>query len=337
MNRPALDLLVSPADEPREPWLRQALERSGALAWSGRHRLLLSGLAVLLVVVAIGVDYVATRPPPVDPVVDVAVVEFDAGPSSSDLDSQGRVRAKLSYQLTAHTAGDVVTAVGVVGPGLTNPSSTISTVRSGLAKVGTLGATVDCSAPTWWTAKDTNYRARILRTDTYGRVTTYDAPLGDSNASWHNGVRGSCLRSFFEALPEATASASTVPGRNVVKVTLRLTNPSRHDLWVLPATFAEETVTGAGSFVVWTPLPARGSASVTTSLHAADCTNGTPPEVPFAKNLEGVPGKDRGLPVYLSDTKLPEDWQTAGAWAHLAPASAADVGRQLATLCPRHR
>jgi hypothetical protein len=330
---PTLDLLVSPADEPREPWLRQALERSGALTWPGRHRLLLSGLAALLVVVAVGVEYFVTRPPPIDLVVDVGVVGLDSGPSSSDLDSQGRVRAKLSYQLTAHAAGDVVTAVGVVGPGLTNPTSTISTVTFGHPLVGTLGATVACSAPTWWTAKDADYRARVRRTDSYGRVTTYDAPLGESNASWHNGVRGSCLRSFFESLPEATGSATTVPGKQVVKVTLRLTNPSRHDLWVLPATFADETVTGAGSFVVWTPLPAGGTASVTTSLHAADCNSGTPPRVPFAKNLAGLPGTDRALPVYLSDTKLPEDWQTAGAWAHLEPGSAAVMDRQLAALC----
>jgi hypothetical protein len=333
--QPALDVLISPADEPREPWLRQALEASGALAWPGRHRVLLGGLAALLVVVAVGVDHLVTRPPPTDPVVDVAVVGFDSGPSSSDFDSQGRVRAKLSYQVTARAADDVVTAVGVVGPGLTHPTSSISTVRFGLAKVGTLGATVDCSAPTWWAAKDTDYRARVRRTDTYGRVTTYDAPLGDSNASWHNGVRGSCLRSFFESLPETTGSASAVLGKHVVKVTLRLTNPSRHDLWVLPATFADETVTGAGSFVVWTPLPAGGTASVTTSLHAADCSSGTPPRVPFAKNLAGVPGKDRALPVYLSDTKLPEDWQTGGAWARLDPAFTARVNRQLAALCPR--
>jgi hypothetical protein len=335
--RPALDLLVSPADEPREPWLRQLLDRSGALTWPGRHRVLLGGLAALLVVVAVGVEYFVTRPPPIDPVVDVGVVGSDAAPSSSDFDSQGRVRARLSYQLTAHAEAEVVTAVGVVGPGLTNPTSSMPEVKFGFPKVGTLGATVDCSAPAWWTAKDTDYRARVRRTDAHGRVTTYDAPLGDSNASWHNGVRGSCLSSFFEALPSATATASAVPRQRVVKVTLRLTNPSRHDLWVLPATFADETVTGAGSFVVWTPLPAGGSASVTTSLHAADCSNGTPPQVPFAKNLEGVPGKDRALPVYLSDTKLPEDWQTAGAWAHLDPASAAGVDRQLAALCPRAR
>jgi hypothetical protein len=335
--QPALDLLISPADEPREPWLRQALERSGALAWPGRHRVLLGGLAVLLAVITVGVGYFVTRPPPVDPVVDVAVIGVDSGPSSSDFDSHGRVRARLSYQVTAHARGDVVAAVGVVGPGLTNPTSSIPAATFGLPKVGTLGATVDCSARTWWTARDGDYRARVRRTDRHGRVTTYDAALGDSNASWHNGVRGSCLRSFFEALPEATGSATAVPGKRVVEVTLRLSNPSRHDLWVLPATFADETVTGAGSFVVWTPLPAGGSASVTTSLHAADCSSGLPPRVPFARDLEGVPGKDRALPVYLSDTKLPEDWQTAGAWAHLDAVSAAVVDRQLAALCPRVR
>lgn len=330
-----LDLLISPADEPREARLRQALERSGALAWPGRHRMLLGGLVALLVVVAVGVEYLVTRPPPPDPVVDVSILALRDGTSSQDFDAQGRVRAKLSYQLTADVAGDVDQALGVVGPGLTNPTGSISTVKFRLPKAGTLGATVDCTDSTWWTAKDADYRARVRRTDTYGRVTTYDAPLGETNASWHNGVRGSCLGAFFDTLPAASASASAFPGRHVVKVRLTLTNPGRHDLWVLPATFADETVTGAGSLVLWTPLSAGGSASVTTSLHAADCSSGRPPSVPFAKNPEGVPGKERGLPVYLSDTKLPADWQTAGAWARLDPVSAARLDRQLATLCTR--
>jgi len=203
-----LDLLISPADEPRDPWLRQALERSGVLAWPGRHRRLLGGLAAVLVVVAVGVDYLVTRPPPPNPVVAVGVIGVDQGSSSSDFDAQGRVRATLSYQVTAHGVGDVLTALGVVGPGLTNPTSTIPRVRFLLPKAGTLGATVDCSDPAWWSAKDADYRARVRRTDTYGRVTTYDAPLDQSNASWHNGVRGSCLTSFFEALPEATSATT---------------------------------------------------------------------------------------------------------------------------------
>lgn len=237
--------------------------------------------------------------------------------------------------MTAHAAGDVVTAVCVVGPGLAKPTSSISTVRFGLPKVGTLGATVDCSASTWWAAKDTDYRARVRRADTHGRVTTYDARSVTRTPPGTTGSGGAVCAPFFEALPEATAFASAVPRKHVVSVTLRLTNPSRHDLWVLPATFADETVTGSGSIVVWTPPPAGSNASVTTSLHVADCSRGTSPQVPFAKNLEGVPGKDRALPLYLSDTKLPEDWQTAGAWAHLEPASAAGVDRQLAALCPR--
>jgi hypothetical protein len=222
-----LDLLLSPADGPREPWLRQTLERSGALAWPGRHRRLLGGLTALLVVVAVGVEYLVTRPPPPDPVVDVAVVGVDQGTSSSDFDAQGRVRARLSYQVTAHAVGDVITALGVVGPGLSNPTSTIPRVRFTLPKAGTLGATVDCSDSAWWSAKDADYRARVRRTDTHGGVTTYDAPLDQSNASWHNGVRGSCLTSFFEALPAATGTASAIPGKHALRVTLTLTNPSR--------------------------------------------------------------------------------------------------------------
>jgi hypothetical protein len=331
-----LDLLISSADEPREPWLRQALERSGALAWPGRHRLLLGVSAAILLIVAVGAEYLVTRPPPPDPVVDVAVVGFDRGPyqggSSQDFDAQGRVRAKLTYQVTAHVAGDVVTALGVVGPGLTNPTSTIPTVRFRLPKAGTLGATVDCSGSTWWSAKDADYRARVRRTDTYGRVTTYDAPLDQSEGSWHNGVRGSCLRSFFEALPSASGTASALPGKDALKVTLTLTNPSRHNLWVLPATFADETVTGAGALVVWTSLPSGGTASVTSSLHPADCSGGAP-HVPFAKTPQGAPVRDRAMPMYLAETRHPADWQTAGAWARLDPASAARLDRKLARLC----
>jgi hypothetical protein len=190
------DLLSSSTDEPwAEDRLRQALERSGALAWTRRHRLLLGGLAALLVVVAAGAGYILTRPPAVDPVVDVSIVGFGSG-ALSDFDALRGSRRELIYQLTAHAAGDVDTAVGVVGPALSNPTSSISKVKLGLPRVGTLGATVDCADSGWWVAKDADYRARVRRTDTYGRVTTYDAPLGPSGAVWHVGIRSICLRTF---------------------------------------------------------------------------------------------------------------------------------------------
>jgi hypothetical protein len=180
-------VLTSSGDEPRaEDRLRTALERSGALGWVGRHRLLLGGLAVVLVAGTATAAYVVTRPPPLDPVVSVGVADFRSG-TSSNYDAQGRSRVEMTYQVTARVAGDVDTPLGVVGPGLSHPTSSISKVTFGLPGVGTLGATVNCLDPKWWAAKDGDYRVRVHRTDTSGRVTTYDAPLGQSRADWRFG------------------------------------------------------------------------------------------------------------------------------------------------------
>jgi hypothetical protein len=328
------DLLSSSTDEPlAEDRLRQALERSGALAWTRRHRLLLGGLAALLVVAAAGAGYLVTRPPAVDPVVDVSIVGFGSS-ASSDFDALRRPRAELTYQVTAHAAGDVDTAVGVVGPGLSNPRSSISKVKFGLPRVGALGATVNCRDSGWWVAKDADYRARVRRTDTYGRVTTYDAPLGPSGAVWHVGVRSTCLGTFVQALRPAVGSASVVPGKHAVEVTLTLTNPSRHALWVQATAFGNETVTTTGGAL--TPLPAGGTASVEMSIRAADCASGTP-HVPIASDPEGVPGQDIALPVYLSDKKIPANHQFVAAWPRIDGTLTALVNRRLATLCPRAR
>jgi hypothetical protein len=332
--QPALDLLSSSEDEPRaEDRLRNALERSTALAWTRRHRLLVGGLAAVLVVVAAGAGYVVTRPPPVDPVVDVSIAGFASG-TSADFDALRGSRAELTFQLTVHGAGDVDTAVGIVGPGLSNPTSSISKVKFGLPRVGMLGATVHCSDLRWWASKDADYRARVRRTDTYGRVTTYDAPLGPSGAVWHFGVRRNCLRAFVATMPPGVASATVVPGKHKVVVRLTLTNPSRHTLWVQAGPLGTETVTTTGG--VLRRLPARGTASVEMSIRAADCDIGTP-HVPIATDVQGVPGQDIVLPVYLTDTKVPAHHLVAAAFPRVDSASTALVNRQLATLCPSHR
>jgi hypothetical protein len=332
--QPVLDLLTSSGDEQRaEDRLWNALGRSGALAWTRRHRPLVGGLAAVLVVLAALTTYVVTRPPPADPVVDVSVAGFASG-ATSDFDALSRSRAELTYQVTVHGAGDVDTAVGIVGPGLSNPTSSISTVKFGLPRVGTLGATVDCSDPRWWAGKDADYRARVRRTDTYGRVTTYDASLGPSGAVWHFGVRRACLRNFVATLPPAVASASVVPGKHKVVVTLTMTNPSRHALWVRAAPLGTEIVTTTGGAL--RPLPAGGSASVEMSIRAADCASGTP-HVPMATDVQGVPGQDLALPVYLTDARVPTNYQTAAAFPRVDLASTALLNRQLATLCPHRR
>jgi hypothetical protein len=332
-HQPGLDLLSSSGDEPRaEDRLRNALERSGALGWLGRQRPLLGGLAAVLIVVAGITAHVVTRPPPLDPVVNVSVADFRSG-TSSDHDAQGRSRVEMTYQLTVNAAGDVDTALGVVGPGLTKPTSSIAEVKFRLPKTGVLGATVDCSDSQWWAAKAAGYRVRVRRIDTNGRVTTYDAPLGRTSATWHIEVRRICLRTFFDALPPpAVVAASTLRGQHKLKVTFTLTNPSRHAVWVKAPDFPDETLTAEGG--PWTPLPAGGTASVSTTISATDCTSGRP-RLPFDRSPEGVPRKDRALPVLVSNTRIPDDPWLSGGWARFDPASVSRVDRKLAALCPR--
>ena len=329
---PPLDLVTSAADEPRAgDRLRWAIGRSGVTGWARRHRLLLSGLAGLLAVAGAGTGYVVTRPPAVDPVVDISIVGFsDFG--SRDGDVQGG--ATRRYQATAHVAGDVDTLVGVVGPGLSHPTSSIANVKFRLPKVGTLGATVDCSDSKWWHAQDADYRARVHRTDTHGRETTYDAPLGaaplgPSKAFWHNLVRQLCLPAFARTLAPAVASGSTV--RHQVDVTLTLTNPSEHALWVSAPEYSDGIVeVMAGP---WMALPARDTALLRMPIRAVDCTHGRP-GVPVATTPKGDTGNVKSLPVYVSDRAKPVEGQLVGVWVGLDPASSARLDRQIAALCP---
>jgi hypothetical protein len=331
---PALDVVTSSSDEPGAgERLRKALLRSGGIAWAKRHRLLLGGLTGLLVVVAVGTGYLVTRPPAPDPVVDITVFGFASG-GSSGVDLQGHLRGTRGYQVTTRVAGDVDSMLGVVGPGLTDPTSSISQVTFGLPGVGTLGATVDCSDSHWWDARDADYRARVRRTDTHGRVTTYDAPLGEeplgrSDAFWHRQVRRVCLDSFFRTLAPAGVSASVVRRGRQVDATLTLANPSRHALRVSTADFPDDVVKLTGG--PWTVLPAEGTASVTVSIRA-DCAAGTP-HVPFARSQSGETGNDRALPVRVYDTASPVEEQTVNSWARLDPASAVRLDSELGALC----
>lgn len=342
------DVVTSSTDEPPAgERLRKALARSGASAWLRRHRLLLGGLAGLLVVVTAGTAYVVTRPQAVDPVVRIGVLGFASG-GSADIDPQGRPRGARAYQVSALGAGDVDTLVGVVGPGLTKPTSSFSSVKFRVPGLGTLGATVDCSDERRWAAHDADYRARVRRTDTHGRVTTYDASLSpDEGAYWHDTVRHSCLAPFFATLPPAVAATPARHGKRQVDVTLTMTNPSRHALWVSPAPTGNDVVTFPGSPATsaeateadgpWTALPAGGTASVQVSIIAVDCGHGRP-RLPFAPTVNGVARTDLAVPVFVTDIATPaEQGQLAGVWVVVEATSAARLDRGLAELCPGAR
>lgn len=329
---PQLDLVASAADEPRAAErVRGAIERSTVIGWAGRHRRALSGLAVLLALAGAATGYVVTRPPAVDPVVDISIVGF------SDFDSPGagvQGAATRRYQATAHAAGDTDTLVGVVGPGLNHPTSSIAKVTFRLPQVGTLGATVDCSDSRWWRAKDADYRARVMRTDTHGRETTYDAPLGEgplghSNIFWHNLVRQQCLTAYVRTLAPAAASGSTV--RDQVDIVLTLKNPSEHALWVSAPEYSDGLVEVTGG--PWVAMPARDTTVLRMPIRAVDCAQGAP-GVPVATTPQGNAGSVKALPVYVADEARPVEGQSVGVWVGIDHASAARLDSQIAALCP---
>jgi hypothetical protein len=339
------DLVASSADDLRAgERLRQSLGRTGAGAWVGRHRVTLGGLAALVVVVVAGAAYLTSRPPPPNPVVSITVVEFPdiSGQAAGDIDEQGRPHFTQPYQVTGGATGDVDRMVGVVGPGLRHPTSSIDTVTLGRPGVGRLGATVSCSDSSWWNAKDADYRARVRRTDTHGRVTTYDARLGTSqfgpsNAAWHARVQATCLRSFSRTMPRATASITAVAdqqhadvhGRRQVDVLLTVTNSSKHTLWVTPLRdYSDVFDVSSGP---WTALTPVGRSAVSESL-LVDCQRGEP-QLPPALLPSDDTTTDRGLPVRLSEKSKPSTSDGVAVWLRLIPASADRLDSQLAAMC----
>jgi hypothetical protein len=57
----------------------------------------------------------------------------------------------------------------------------------------------------------------------------------------------------------------------------------------------------------------------------------------MATDVQGVPGQDLALPVYLTDARVPTNYQLAAAFPRVDRASTVLLNRQLATLCPHHR
>jgi hypothetical protein len=329
---PSVDLLASGSDEsPAGQRFRGAVDRSGVIGWARRHRMLLLGVGAVMAVVAAVAGYMVTRPPAVNPVVAIDIVGFsDSGGEGVD-DGSGVIARR--YQATVRAAGDVDTLVGVIGPGLGNPTSTLSKVRFGLPQVGTLGATLDCSGAGWWDATDVDYRARVSRTDRYGRQTTYDAPLGGtpqgpSNAAWHTMVRQFCFRASFQSLPPTEASGARVGDQ--VHVDLTVTNPSRHALWVAAPDYSDGLVEMRQG--EWTELPARGDAVLRISIGVVDCAHGVP-GVPLATTPLGGVENAKALPVYVSDQATPVEGPLVGVWMRLEPASISRLDRQIAALC----
>ena len=141
--------------------VQAAFEGSALVAWIQGHRLLLGGIGCLAVLVAAGVHYVATRPPALDPIVHVSYVALQGTQTwVSDVDAQGRPRAWSEYVVSTRVPGDVDVLIGVIGPGLVDPTSTITEVTSTHPGIGNIGATVSCADSSWWSAKDSDYRGR---------------------------------------------------------------------------------------------------------------------------------------------------------------------------------
>jgi hypothetical protein len=322
--------------------VQAAVEGSAVVVWLGDHRLLLGAVGCLVVLLAAGIHYVATRPPALDPIVHVSSVALQ-GTQVSDVDAQGRPRAASGYVVSTRVPGDVDVLVGVIGPGLVDPTSTVTEVTSTHPGIGNIGATVSCADSNWWSAKDSDYRVPVRRTDKYGRVTTSVVPLDASTAiRWHGWIRHECLAVFFHTLPAAVANPIPAKHPNKVDFTLTLTNSTMHAVWVLGTDYTDGTVVTAPlvepaspslTDAAWMSLPAGGSVSVQMSIQAAGCSGGVA-HVPFALTATGQPESIEAVPVLVAQTLHPLDGQQAGSWAVLDHASAARLDAELTAVCP---
>ncbi len=328
------ELLSSSSDDPTaEERVRTSAAFSGGRDWVRRHRVLLVGCVGVLVVAAGAVTYRNTRPPPVDPVIQVAVLGFSFGGGEFGVDEEGRTRLSFTYQVTTGEDGDVNTVLGVVGPGLIDPSSTVGDVPYGLPGVGELGATVDCTDPGWWDAEDADFQVGVRRTDQYGRVTVGGVPLGDAqigrwDTAWHDQVIRTCLGSYVRSLPPPSSTTVSSDGSQVL-ITLTLANPGDHDIQALSTDFASAVLVKPEP---WVTVPAGGQATIRVSAVPTDCT-GPAALVPAVPDEDGFPTADRGIPVQVSLEAERVDERRGYGWVTLAPAFADEVDAALATLC----
>lgn len=322
-----------------------AVESSAVSAWLGAHRLILLVGGCLAVVVVAGAHQFLTRPPAPDPVVRVSYVPLQGTQSGAFIvDALGRPRASSAYVVNTRVAGDVDALVGVIGPGLVDPTSSITRVTSTHPGIGSIGATVSCADPRWWSAKDSDYRIPVRRTDQYGRVTTSDTPMDATTAThWHGFIRQTCLGAFFRTLPAALALPIPAIRPQEVDFIVVLTNLSTHALWVLGATYTDgATVTfplvsstwTSLTDAPWTSLPAGGSASVEMSIQVGECVGG-PPHVPFARTATGQVEHVEAVPLLVAQSLHPLEGHNGASWAALAPASAARLDAEVAAVCPR--
>ena len=323
-----------------------AFEGSAVVAWLGGHRLLLGGIGILVVVLAAGIHYVSTRPPALDPIVHVSYVPLQGAQSRVlDVDAQGRPRASSQYVVNTRVQGDVDVLVGVIGPGLVDPTSSIRGVTSTHPGIGMIGATVSCADSSWWSAKDGDYRVPVRRTDKYGRVTTYNTPLDATTAiDWHGWVRHTCLGVIFRTLPRAVAEPTPATRPHEVDFTLLLTNPTTHALWVLGAYYTDgviatipliEPTSPSLTDAPWISLPAGNSAKVQMSIRAAGCSGGVA-HVPFARTATGQLQDVEAIPVLVAQSLHPVNGQQGDSWAVLDPAAATRLDAELAAVCPRN-
>lgn len=275
-----VELLTSSSDRAGiDERLDGGVRRSGR--WARRHPGWVLGAAVVaLGGVALGV-YLARRPPPEAPVL-VSIQSLGGG---------------SQYLVEPQTPGEEIRPVGIVGPGLTDPTSTIGRTTSTGPGLGNLGARVDC-AGTWWEGRPEDYRARVERTDAYGRVRTYDAAIEGASGGdvWWSQVRHQCLSRAVSGLQPAPAEVVTEPDRRGLVVTAHLVNPNPFPLGLAVLAYGRALLAWSGEERA--AIPAGGSGDLVARM-TFDCSDRSP-SLP-APGLEG--GGDTapvlGVPVGL--------------------------------------
>jgi hypothetical protein len=307
------------------------LGRRGITSWVRAHRYAARGAAAaVLVVITAGVGFVASRPPPVAPFHLVVASEGDHGLVS--LGETDLVWAD-SYAVSGLAPGDTDRVVGIVGPSLsspTGPADVITTASQGF--VVRLGAMLSCPASQWSLAADSSYRARVQRTDAFGRLTEADVPLSNAGA-WHRMVVQQCLLRLVEFdVLTARWGASVRPGSRVVDVSVDIRNPDKNPMWLSSESY------GLGVQSLPSPptlLVPQAWTRWTTDLAVRDCTSAPQLEQFTLVDQNGMIVSHVGLPVSaaLTGNAIPADKQFA--WL-IADDAAGTLTQLLTRVCVEH-
>jgi hypothetical protein len=190
------------------------------------HPLITATVAILALVAGGGSYYLTSRPPSPDGLVHARTFITQLSPSFD-----GVAGFSTEATLLVDQAGYRAIGLGIVGPGLVDPTAAGPVATASTPAQVLANATLRCTSTPLTTTADA-YRLRIKSTDSAGDSSVVDLSLGPAGGQWRDYVASTCLSRL--AATTVTVQRATVLDTTArdLTIALALHNNSPYDLTI---------------------------------------------------------------------------------------------------------